>query len=910
MRLPLAMAISGCMLVACGGKDSSTNPDTNPENQLTSTPPSTAPLVEADATRVSNHLKNGIRLQLQNGFLSGNRGGQTSAPEAAPSSDSAASGTGNYSQTNVHVAGVDEADYSKYDGRHWFVATSPASDPYLVDTQSRIQIVATDPVSPGAEILTEITIDESTGSLDGMYLVNGDDAAAALAVLQNEWGSIHPWLPSFPAITRGVAELTVDRISLPYPVNGKARVSLYDVTDASAPQLSQTIEVDGTLIDSRKLDNTLYLVTRFDPWLDSLSYDGTDGAASEDNEQLLAAADLDDLMPRYRNGTTGTPLSDNCLLQADTADSYGFGSLINITAIDLASGDLVGSVCINSNLASLSMSQDALYLTGTVYSDGPSDSVSTRTENYATVIHKFDLTRNGPVYAATGSVAGHLGWSSDPAFRLHEYNGDLRVVTSNPLERELEHKFFLLEQNGGSLDVVAELPNRDQPAAIGKPGEDIYAVRFQEDYAYIVTFERTDPLYKLDLSDRTAPRIAGELEIPGFSTYLHPLNENYLFSLGHDADDQGMTRGIKAELVDVSGDDPRIVDTVLLGGAGTYSEALQNLRALTLLPVDASTWRIAFPVDLHESTDSQPWGKWTNSGLQLLEIQGIDGTSAGLTDAGFIQVEMADGDSQWPSWGSQRAIMHNDAVFYAHNTGIWAALWNAPKEAQGPIQLPLICTAVVIDGLDVTVNSANNESLDACDAVVTAIDQNSDYREVLAVAPDSADDPSQCRFTGLAERAGSYIVETALGDLPGTSEYVTVFRDRCHVIPTELTVNVPGEDVVCTLEVRPSIHLYLSTGEGANPCAATVVATHNGNRYPLDSFAGSGDSGGGSDSGPAPDRPAGAVCEFSGPDELAGDLSLEISLPGFEPQSLDVYVPRDECHVHTQYIDARLTPIQ
>src|SRR5690606_23864127 len=218
------------------------------------------------------------------------------------------------------------------------------------------------------------------------------------------------------------------------------------------------------------------------------------------------------------------------------------------------------------------------YLTGTVYNESASDSTVPRTESYSTVIHKFDLTKSGPVYAATGSVTGHLGWSSDPAFRLHEHNGDLRVVTSNPQERELEHKFFLLEQNGPSLDVVAELPNRDQPAAIGKPGEDIYAVRFQDDYAYIVTFERTDPLYKLDLSERTAPRIAGELEIPGFSTYLHPLNERYLFSLGHDADDQGMTRGIKAELVDVSGQNPRIVDTLLLGGTGTYSEALQNLR--------------------------------------------------------------------------------------------------------------------------------------------------------------------------------------------------------------------------------------------------------------------------------------------------------------------------------------------
>lgn len=62
MRLPFAMAISGFMLMACGGKDSSTNPDTSPDIQLTSTPTSTAPLVEADNTRVANHIKNGIRL--------------------------------------------------------------------------------------------------------------------------------------------------------------------------------------------------------------------------------------------------------------------------------------------------------------------------------------------------------------------------------------------------------------------------------------------------------------------------------------------------------------------------------------------------------------------------------------------------------------------------------------------------------------------------------------------------------------------------------------------------------------------------------------------------------------------------------------------------------------------------------
>lgn len=833
-------------------------------------------------------------------MLSARGGDLASVPEAA-SGDTVAGGSGGFSRTNVHVAGVDEADVSKYDGHHWFVATSPASDPWLIETGGRIQVVATDPVSPGAEILTEIVIDESEGSLNGMYLVNASNRAKTLAVLQHAWGNVHPWLPSFPAVTGGVAEMTIDRISLPYPVNGKTRVALYDVSDPAAPEVANTIEIDGALIDSRKLDNTLYLVTRFDPWPDTLTHDSA--GAPDVNEQRLAAAALDDLMPRYRNGNTEALLSDSCLLQADVADANGFGALINITALDLESGSLRDSVCINSDLASLSMSQDALYLSGTVYSASEAGADMPGGEHYSTVIHKFDLTETGPVYAATGNVAGHLGWSSDPAFRLHEHNGDLRVITTNLRAGELEHRFFLLEQTGRSLDVIAELPNRNQPVAIGKPGEDIYAVRFQDDYAYIVTFQRTDPLYKLDLRERTAPSIAGELEIPGFATYLHPLNENYLFSLGHDADEEGATRGIKAELVDVSGPEPRIVDTVLLGGAGTYSEALHNLRALTLLPIDTSHWRIAFPLDLHRATDTQPWGQWTHSGLQLLEIHGIDGASGSLSDAGFIQVEAADRDSQWPSRGSQRAIMHDDAVFYAHDTGIWTASWSVPKEAQGPIELPLICTAVVIDGLQVTVDRAGDDSADACDAVVTAIDQNSDYREVLSASPTSADSPTQCLFSGLAERPGDYIVETRFGDQLSKSEYVTVFRDQCHVIPSELQVKIPGDDVICTLEVRPSIHLYLGAADDADPCAATVTVNQNGDSYPLEPTVDAGRRR------PAPDRSF-AVCAFAGPDELAGDMSLEISLPGFEPQSLDVYVPKDECHVHTRYIDAMLSPLQ
>ena len=124
-------------------------------------------------------------------------------------------------------------------------------------------------------------------------------------------------------------------------------------------------------------------------------------------------------------------------------------------------------------------------------------------------------------------------------------------------------------------------------------GERVQSVRFTDDTAYVVTFRQVDPLFAIDVSDPTAPRVLGELKIPGFSEYLHPLGDGLLLGVGVDADDRGVTTGAKVSLFDVS-DPARPVETSVL----SYPDASSRLRGDPL----AFTWdplrrTASFPMD-------------------------------------------------------------------------------------------------------------------------------------------------------------------------------------------------------------------------------------------------------------------------------------------------------------------------
>ena len=155
------------------------------------------------------------------------------------------------------------------------------------------------------------------------------------------------------------------------------------------------------------------------------------------------------------------------------------------------------------------------------------------------------------------------------------------------------HQLTVLQESSTSdrkrLEAVARLPNLDHPQPIGKPGEQIYAARYLGSRAYIVTFKKVDPLYVIDLHDQEAPVIAGELNMPGYSSYIHPIGDDLVLGIGKDAvpsesGDFAWYQGLKLALFDVSDmTAPQEVSTVVIGDRGTTSSLLYDFHALAYL---------------------------------------------------------------------------------------------------------------------------------------------------------------------------------------------------------------------------------------------------------------------------------------------------------------------------------------
>ncbi len=219
----------------------------------------------------------------------------------------------------------------------------------------------------------------------------------------------------------------------------------------------------------------------------------------------------------------------------------------------------------------------------------PTDTTAPKSlEDYSsppTFIHQFSLDAGtGATYIASGAVEGRLL----NQFAMSEHNGDLRVATTNDnwdrFGDQSESTVYVLRPNGTDLQQISSI------GGLGK-GERIYAVRFLGDVGYVVTFRQIDPLYVLDLSDPTHPVLDGELKIPGYSAYLHPVGEGLLLGVGQDATLEGRTQGTKLSLFDVSDPtNPREISSLPIGG---YSEVEWDHKAFLFWPEDGT---IVLPV--------------------------------------------------------------------------------------------------------------------------------------------------------------------------------------------------------------------------------------------------------------------------------------------------------------------------
>jgi hypothetical protein len=453
--------------------------------------------------------------------------------------------TSNDTGTNVQEAGVDEPDLAKTDGS-------------LVAHVDRRQVVLTDTGGDEPRRLSSVRLPRGLGAAE--LLLVGD----RLVVLGSTW-----------QVWRGpVASDVLDRrTTLPYG-GGPAmtQVLVVDVADPAAPRVEDDTTFDGQLVSARRYDDVVRLVVSTStPRIDFVQprRGRTQREAKAENRRLVRQSSIEDWLPTVESRGTSSPLVE-CADVAHPDESSGFGTVtvVAFTPQDPASRRTT-AVTTSSDI--VYSSADRLYLATSPFGwwDGR------RKEPPATGVHAFALDGTDTTYVASGEVPGQVQdrWS------MSEYDGRLRVATAlgrnswNPTENAV----VVLEERGEALAEVGR---------VGRMGirERIQSVRWFDEVAVVVTFRQVDPLYTLDLSDPARPRVLGELKIPGFSSYLHPVGGDLLVGLGQDATPRGRTRGAQASVFDVADlADPRRVATMPFGRHTEFSAA-GDPRAFTYLP--------------------------------------------------------------------------------------------------------------------------------------------------------------------------------------------------------------------------------------------------------------------------------------------------------------------------------------
>lgn len=650
-----------------------------------------------------------------------------SVADSAPSSGGG--GSSRFSDTNVQEAGVDEADRVKIDGNTLFALEKITPEyvgifPLLAEPLP-VEDVAADALFPAppqsketlsaytldtvnSTTLSRLTLDTGTQTPEGMYL-HKNGASRELVMLSRE--NFNNWAYwSYPRQWAGY----------------KTRVSWFDATDASDIQKGRTMDFDGQLVSSRKINNRLILVTRYHPNLDGIIAYANSESDIARNREVISNAEVSDLLPGYElnvNGVTssGTVVSDNRCYRSPGVDSndssssadndspevdelsiyYPSPTVISIITIDLNSADSsVQNTCFVGETETMYVSQNALYLATTTYDYRISeDENGRRIADYfepeiTTDIHKFSFNGNSaPVFSGSGSVQGHLGWYQErKPYRMSEKDNNLRVVTFDQnREGSPVTLNILAESGGGTLRTLSTLPNENRPAPIGKPGENLYASRFIGDRAYLVTFRVTDPLYVLDVANPSDPFIAGELELPGYSDYLHAVNDGLLVGLGKDAipatasgwgDGRGAWyQGVKLALFDVSNPaQPRVADSRVIGKRGTDSPALYQPHSFAYLSGNGGVNpKLAFPLTLHNEqprgTGPGAWSDWTSNNLATMEV---DEAALKFVDVPHWVFESREAGHTYSPVGLQndRAIIGDDGGLYAiHNGSLFYGLW-------------------------------------------------------------------------------------------------------------------------------------------------------------------------------------------------------------------------------------------
>ncbi len=467
------------------------------------------------------YYEQGIRMFKS--FISPTSSGFSSAPIISKNLE--------YSTTNIQVTGVDEADFVKTDGNYIYTIS-----------KGKLIIVEAYPVK-NAKLISSINVGDNIQPLE--IFVNSDTiivfGSRAFDVSLYKLGS-----DMQEKYSKSYSSFTV--------------IQLWNISDRENPKLIKTSEFEGQYISSRMVNSTVYFVITQYPYY---------------------SANPKEVMPLYReyfrnedrvNYSSVAKCNEVGYFQPVNAQNF---IILGAMSIQNYSAPISKEVIVGSG-ENIYASTENVYVADVNYDDLrhifwrgiiPVEPQSRE----KTTVHKFSFSGNRTSYVGSMDAPGHIL----NQFSMDEHNGDFRIATTIGGSNPSTNNVYIF---GGDLKFKGKLEGL-------APSESIYSVRFMGDRAYLVTFKKVDPLFVIDLSDGSKPKVLGKLKIPGYSDYLHPIDKNHLIGIGKDTEeaeegDFAWYQGIKMAVFDVTNvSKPKEMHKIIIGDRGTESYVLRDHKA-------------------------------------------------------------------------------------------------------------------------------------------------------------------------------------------------------------------------------------------------------------------------------------------------------------------------------------------
>lgn len=485
----------------------------------------------------------------------------SSSPEfSAPATDKSTSGS--HSTTNVAEKNVDEPDIVKTDGTR-----------IVTVTLGKARLLS---ANDGNPIVRSVL---SANNVKNVFFT-GD----RLVVFRAEQPLYAYDMPSYDTSSK-----------LAYG-SQRSTVVLYDIADIANPKTLGSFDVTGDIVDARMVGTQVRLVTSYTPDVNVTPEWNPNGSGYTDATKrklndTIAASKLEQWTPTFTlRDAAGAETAKGQLVEcADLGRPQAFAG-IGTTA--LVTFDAAGSLSSRHSAGVVAGGQQvygtekSIYVTSTDWTNGK--------QVHETNIHSFAAEDNGAVkYQGSGLVAGTLL----NQYSMSEFDGALRVATTTTdsqgwinRQSKTQGQVAVLKLKDGKLQQVGLVTGLG-----AKDNESIQSVRFVGARGYVTTFRQTDPFYVLDLSKAESPKVTGELKIPGFSSYLHPISDKLILGVGQSGNGFG-----GAEIMPMSTTIPGRSDS---GSSGASAPSIAPAPAMN--GVEFSLFDVSDPANPKKITGKQ-----------------------------------------------------------------------------------------------------------------------------------------------------------------------------------------------------------------------------------------------------------------------------------------------------------------